>query len=116
MALWNIELKKPSSSSRNPFSLYTMSLAIFCGLSVSVPVARYVGQLYLHISAHMAHRAIFSVSFLSSAIDEFPSVQNALGVKGIFYRFQQLHAAHAQLLFHVLHSPEPHAVVMTNRP
>src|SRR4030042_3157599 len=93
-----------------------MSLATFWGLRVSLPVARYVGQLYLHISAHMAHLSIFSVSFLSSAIDEFPFIQDTLGVKGIFYRFQQLHAAHAQLLFHVLHSPEPHAVVMTNRP
>src|SRR5512136_1749959 len=99
IALWNIRSRKPFSSSSKPFSSYTMSLAIFWGLRVSLPVARYVGQLYLHISAHMAHLAIFSVSFLSSAIDEFPSIQYAFRVDCFLNGFQEPDPTGAQFLF-----------------
>src|SRR4030042_2945839 len=98
MALWNIRSRKPFSSSRKPFSLYTMSLAIFWGLKVSLPVAGYVGQLYLHISAHMAHLPIFSASFLSSAIDKFSSIQYAFRVDCALYGFQKPNSAGTQFL------------------
>src|SRR4030042_5131721 len=99
MALWNIRSRKPFSSARKPFSLETMSLAIFWGLKVSLPVARYVRQLYLHISAHMAHLPIFSASFLSSAIDKFSSIQYAFRVECTLYGSQKPDPTGAQFLF-----------------